>query len=99
MRVRFELRAIVWSTKNVPPFDGDPSTKTDMFFRLWLSTLPAKESDTHYRCATGAGSFNWRFKFDLTLPVEGEGLREVGAVRARGGLESYRAALRSERER
>ena len=69
------------------PFDGDPNTKTDMFFRLWLSTLPPKETDTHYRCATGSGSFNWRFKFDVTLPVEGEGLREVcGASRVCGAV-------------
>ena len=51
--------------------------QTDMFFRVWLSTLTPKETDTHLRCADGRGSFNWRFKFDLELPLESEGLREL----------------------
>ena len=75
--VPFEMRVIVYGTRDIQPYDGDPDTKTDMFFRVWLSTLPPKETDTHLRCADGRGSFNWRFKFELELPLKSEGLREL----------------------
>ena len=63
----FEMRVIVYRTRDVPPHDGDPDTKNDMFFRLWLSTQSAKDSDTHFRCGTGVGEFNWRFKARVLL--------------------------------
>jgi hypothetical protein len=73
--VEFEVRVIVYKTRDVPPYDGDPKTKTDMFFRAALSDT--QDTDTHWRCATGGGSFNYRLKWDMELPLVGEKGREL----------------------
>lgn len=41
---------------------------SDIFVRAWVNGCEPKETDTHYRCQTGSGSFNWRLVFPITLP-------------------------------
>lgn len=41
---------------------------SDLFFRAWINNEPHKDTDTHYRLRTGAGSFNWRMKFQVEYP-------------------------------
>ena len=43
---------------------------TDTFVKVRLNNLPEKETDTHFRASGGRASWNWRMKFDLTLPQE-----------------------------
>lgn len=38
---------------------------TDMYARVFFDSRHAKETDTHFRCQTGKGSFNYRLLFDL----------------------------------
>lgn len=50
-----------------------------------------QETDTHWRCYAGEGSWNWRLKFPVTLPMKPEMARlhiqlwdrDVVKVRAR----------------
>ena len=68
----FEVRVVIWKTKGVRP--GDPgSGMTDMYLTAWLGKgMDAKaklSTDTHFRCNDGRGSFNWRMKFPLKLPL------------------------------
>jgi hypothetical protein len=63
----YELRVIVWGTKDVT-FVEEVAKCNDLFIK---ATLAGKtlETDTHWRCRE-KGSFNWRFKFNVTLPLD-----------------------------
>ena len=69
----FEIRLIVWETRDVPLIDGD---KVDIFVRvIWDPTgnpddVVEKKTDIHKGSKTGWGQFNWRFKFDLEIPCD-----------------------------
>lgn len=41
----------------------------DLYARGGLKGGDFKQTDTHWRCRA-TGSFNWRWKFPLTLPVD-----------------------------
>jgi hypothetical protein len=61
---------IVWSTIDVHL--EDRSELTDLFIKCRLGGAAAQEqsTDTHVRLPAGQkGSFNWRMKFPLKLPV------------------------------
>lgn len=66
----FELRLIIWETKDLL-FGGKGK---DVFFKVfydpegYLSEDQVKETDTHFNCKNGIAKFNWRMKFNLTLP-------------------------------
>lgn len=65
----FELRAIVWETKDVR-HKNELNGSNDLFAKGGLHLNPQLlETDTHWNCR-GKGSFNWRWKFDLSLPVD-----------------------------
>lgn len=68
--VEFEVRLIIWDTEDVTCVDYEGCT--DMYIRAYLSphTDEAQETDTHYRCQNGKGSFNWRMKFPLIVPSD-----------------------------
>lgn len=55
-------------TKNVPceDFEG----VSDVFVRCYVDDDDKKDTDTHFRCSSGAASFNWRLKFDVKSPRE-----------------------------
>ena len=61
----FEARLVVWGTDGVANFDAEGTS--DIFIRLWINECEPKETDTHYRCQNGKGSFNWRVVYPLIL--------------------------------
>lgn len=69
----YEIRLIVWETRQVPLVDGD---NVDIWVRVnWDPTgRPAeaveKKTDVHNNSKTGWGDFKWRFKFLLEVPCE-----------------------------
>ena len=63
--VEFEARLIVWKSEGVPTkaIEG----VSDLYVRAWVNREVPKETDTHYRCQRGNGSWNWRIKFPVKL--------------------------------
>ena len=66
----FELRVIVWKTKDVV-FKDAVTKMNDLYVQGSIGELETQETDTHWRCRT-MGSFNWRWKFPLFLPLDKE---------------------------
>ncbi|XP_032085530.1 myoferlin-like isoform X2 [Thamnophis elegans] len=71
----FELRCIIWNTKDVDLEDtnifGDKMS--DIYVKGWLDGQEEdkQRTDVHYRSLAGEGNFNWRFIFTLDyLPME-----------------------------
>lgn len=64
---------VVWETKNIPLTDGD---SVDIFVKCtfdptgWSEDEVTKMTDTHMHSKDGRGVFNWRMKFDLTVPCD-----------------------------
>jgi len=61
----YEARLIVWGTEGVANYDDEGTS--DIYIRAWVNECKPKETDTHYRCMNGKGSFNYRMKFPLVL--------------------------------
>ena len=61
----WELRCVVWQTAEVPAQDALEEL-TDMYVVVRLGS-ELQSTDTHWRCATGRGSFNWRCVFPVTI--------------------------------
>ena len=62
----FEVRVVIWKTKNVPPMDSLEGM-SDLFVKCWPEGCKPQETDTHWRCKKGNASFNWRLLFDVEL--------------------------------
>lgn len=62
----FEVRVVIWKTKNVPPMDSLEGM-SDLFVKCWPEGCQPQETDTHWRCKKGKASFNWRCLFDVEL--------------------------------
>ena len=45
--IEFEARIIVYKTRGVPPFDGDPDTATDMCVRACVCLLSLSHAPFH----------------------------------------------------
>ncbi len=76
----FEMRLVVWRARKVPALDV-LTNMNDMFINAQLTTVgmqngkpdrAMRETDVHWRAKGNKGSFNWRMKFDVELPL-GEG--------------------------
>jgi hypothetical protein len=69
----YELRLIVWETRDVPLVNGD---SVDVYVKVqfdptgWSGGLVEKQTDVHYGSKDGRGVFNYRFKFDVEVPCE-----------------------------
>lgn len=63
----FELRVIIWGTRDV--VFADEITKCNDLFLKGIVGSQTLETDTHWRCRK-LGSFNWRFKFPMSLPLD-----------------------------
>jgi hypothetical protein len=63
----FELRVVIWETKEVALKDDN---KSDIFVSCQIGTdvSTKQETDTHWNAKDGYGSFNWRMKFPVELP-------------------------------
>ena len=66
---KFEMRLIVWKTRDVVAMDT-VTNQNDLFVRCWMEEddKNKQQTDCHYRCKHGKGSFNWRMKFNMELP-------------------------------
>lgn len=62
----YEVRLVIWNTKDVVSADWEGTT--DCFIRAFFDTKDPRESDTHYRCQTGKASFNYRLLFKVNAP-------------------------------
>lgn len=60
----FEMRMVVWETKNVVIEE----TKVDIFIAAMLDGGERQETDVHWNSNDGYGSFNWRMKFPIMIP-------------------------------
>ena len=63
----FEIRIVVWETKDCPALD--PVEKmNDMYITVEIENwCKAQTTDTHWRAQHGKGAFNWRMKFHLDI--------------------------------
>jgi hypothetical protein len=65
----WELRVIVYSTKNVT-FSDEATDANDLYCKVLVENEKRErvmqETDVHWRCRS-IGSFNWRMKFKITL--------------------------------
>eukprot|EP01034_Spumella_vulgaris_P027083 gene27083-33756_t len=62
----FEVRVVIWKTKNVPPMDSLEGM-SDLYVKCWPEGCKPQETDTHWRCKKGKASFNYRILFDVEL--------------------------------
>jgi hypothetical protein len=61
------VRLVIWKTADVIP-DDIYTQQNDLYVRAWVEGQQPQETDIHWRCKKGKGSFNWRMKFPITLP-------------------------------
>jgi hypothetical protein len=60
----FEVRVCVYDTREIKMMDDEGTS--DVYIRCFFdSRKDALETDTHYRCQTGAASFNYRLLFNV----------------------------------
>ena len=64
----FEVRFIVWETEDMEMMDIEDTS--DLYVISYFNQNEIHKTDTHFRCQTGAGSFNWRMLIPLKLPVQ-----------------------------
>jgi hypothetical protein len=62
----FEMRVIIWKSKDVPPMDSFEGM-SDLFVKVWPEGCDPQETDTHWRCKKGKGSWNYRLLFEIEL--------------------------------
>ncbi|XP_063214981.1 fer-1-like protein 5 [Chroicocephalus ridibundus] len=66
---RYELRCVVWNTRDVDPGDTNllGQQMSDIYVTGWLDGLEEQRqrTDVHYRSLQGDGAFNWRFVFSF----------------------------------
>ncbi|KAK0180464.1 hypothetical protein PV327_006103 [Microctonus hyperodae] len=65
----YELRVIIWNTKDVPLVDNQFLTGekcSDIYVKGWILHDDYQSTDIHYNSLTGEGNFNWRFIFHFT---------------------------------
>ena len=67
--VAFEIRVVVWGVRGVPAMNLGGFN--DLYVRGFLvgGERGACHTDTHLRSEGGRGSFNYRLKFPVTLPL------------------------------
>ena len=64
---------IIWETRDIPLVDGG---KVDIFVKCTFDPTGRsadevkKTTDTHMNSTDGTGIFNWRMKFDISVPCE-----------------------------
>ena len=73
-KTTLEMRLIVYETDGMENLDIEDTS--DIYVMAYVDADKKFQTDVHYRCSTGQGSFNWRMiipiefprnKFDLTL--------------------------------
>ena len=72
---KFEIRIVCWRSLDVPALENGVS---DMFVSFFMEGGRKQSTDTHWRCKSGKGSWNWRVKIPVELPMK---TRELGRLR------------------
>nr|XP_033803583.1 fer-1-like protein 5 isoform X4 [Geotrypetes seraphini] len=72
---KYELRCIVWNTKDVDLKDITLTgiQMSDIYVKGWIEGMEEdkQQTDIHYQSLGGEGNFNWRFVFSFDyLPME-----------------------------
>jgi C2 domain len=63
----FEVRVVIWDTIDIPCMDVEGTS--DIYCRGFFdSKEETHETDTHYRCQNGKGSFNYRLIYNVKHP-------------------------------
>eukprot|EP00937_MAST-01D_sp_MAST-1D-sp2_P005539 g5539.t1 len=65
---KFEVQMVLWKSRDVHAMDA--GNMNDLYARAFMEGCTYQESDTHWRCYAGKGSWNWRFKFEVELPMK-----------------------------
>ena len=64
----FQVRFVVWETEEMELMDVEGTS--DIYVIGYVDPNEAQKTDTHFRCQTGVGSFNWRMLLPLKLPIQ-----------------------------
>jgi len=62
----YQVRLSVYDTKDVPCEDFEGTS--DVFVRCYVDDDDKQDTDTHFRCSSGAASFNYRLHFNVKSP-------------------------------
>jgi len=63
---KFQLRVAVMDCTNVPKMDKEGTT--DLYIQVFIDDKNKKSTDTHFRCMSGNGSFNYRCIMEFETP-------------------------------
>ena len=63
-----QVRFIVWETEDMEMMDVEGTS--DIYVIGYIDQKELQKTDIHFRCQTGAASFNWRMLLPLRLPVQ-----------------------------
>ena len=63
---KVELRLVIWETEDMRMMDVEDTS--DIYITAYVDQKDKQSTDVHYRCQTGAGSFNWRIVLQLDVP-------------------------------
>ena len=63
-----ECRLIVYETEDIEMMDVEGTS--DIYVIAYVDQKELQKTDVHYRCQTGAGSFNWRMLLPLKIPIQ-----------------------------
>ena len=64
-----ECRLVVWETENMENMDVEGTS--DIYVIGYVDMKDKQSTDVHFRCQTGAGSFNWRMLLPINTPISG----------------------------
>ena len=63
---KVELRLIIWETEDMRMMDVEDTS--DIYVTAFIDENEKQSTDTHFRCQTGTGSFNWRMIMQIDVP-------------------------------
>ena len=67
---KVEVRVVCWKSEGVRSKAGGI---TDLFVQFLMEgQTKRQDTDTHWRCINGKGSWNYRLKFPVSLPIKSE---------------------------
>ncbi len=61
-----QMRLIVYETEGMENLDIEDTS--DIYVMAYIDGENKAQTDVHYRCSTGCGSFNWRMLIPIELP-------------------------------
>ena len=61
-----EMRLIIYETEEIENLDIEDTS--DIYVMAFIDEKNKGQTDIHYRCSTGKGSFNWRMLIPIEIP-------------------------------